>query len=483
MKQFYLLITLFLITLNSIEAQVVDLVTNSNSIRATAFHAESEVLYISMRDEGKIYKINPFTHGGVLEEVVDADVFSPSFLKFKGDVLYFSDGNQLKRVFPGGVNPPVTTLLSVNGLTGMAIKDNYIYISEYFENKIIKVDLNDPTFTKIDVVVGLNLPSNPEFIGDDLYIIDDNGISIKKIDTSVANPTVTSVYTGSQINSLTSDGETLYIGEYTKLLKLETTDPMAVVEHIMDISVLIGVEFYNNSIFMARWEMLSKLDLRALEENEITTTSLEAGEPTDYTFTQITGFNVPGFSFFDIYPVTGSVNYPVFQGNIPPSAVPEIDVFFNDSPVEETVGYLRWLGDRIRYDYEDPIPVGTKIKVIIKGIVNPSAAENLEAKIELSTNTSIVTTYAKLFTINDNTLGIEAFENINQIKLFPNPATNVIGVSGLKVKQNYRIYNVLGKEVLKGGISNNEKIEINSLVNGLYLLQFEDGDTMKFVKK
>ena len=482
MKQFYLLITFFLITLNSIEAQVVDLVTNSNSIRATAFHAESEVLYVSMRDEGKIYKINPFTHGGVLEEVVDIDVFSPSFLKFKGDVLYFSDGNQLKRVSPGGVNPPVTTLLLVNGLTGMAIKDNYIYISEYFENKIVKVDLNDPTYTKIDVATGFNFPDELEFIGDDLYIIDDNRGSIKKIDTTVANPTVTSVYTGSQINSLTSDGDTLYIGERTKLLKLETTDPMAVVEHIMDISDLIGVEFYNNSIFMARWETLSKLDLRAQAENKITISSTEAEELAFYEFTLVTSLNMPSAGYIDVYPIEGATNIAGFPPMTPSVFIPQIEIFINDAPVDESIT-LESMNGFIRCHHAAPFPIGTKITVILHNIGNPSVGQNLETKIESKTIADeVVSSFSLNYDITGSTLSNNAYEK-KAVRLFPNPATNTISVSGLKAKQNYIIYNVLGKEVLKGGISNNEKIELNSLVNGLYLLQFEDGDTMKFVKK
>ena len=46
----------------------------------------------------------------------------------------------------------------------------------------------------------------------------------------------------------------------------------------------------------------------------------------------------------------------------------------------------------------------------------------------------------------------------------------------------YKIYDVLGAEVLKGEISENKKIDIKNLRQGVYFLKFEKGNTFKFVK-
>ena len=83
----------------------------------------------------------------------------------------------------------------------------------------------------------------------------------------------------------------------------------------------------------------------------------------------------------------------------------------------------------------------------------------------------------------DQTLGTDNFELKNMIKLFPNPSSEFIQLSGLISKERYKIYNILGAEVKKGSISNQEKIDIRNFTNGLYLLKLENGNTSKFVKE
>lgn len=83
----------------------------------------------------------------------------------------------------------------------------------------------------------------------------------------------------------------------------------------------------------------------------------------------------------------------------------------------------------------------------------------------------------------DPSLSTDEFELNNDIKLFPNPSNKFIQISGLTNTENYRIYNVLGTEINNGIISNNEKFDVQNLTNGLYFLQFENGNTYKFIKE
>jgi hypothetical protein len=71
----------------------------------------------------------------------------------------------------------------------------------------------------------------------------------------------------------------------------------------------------------------------------------------------------------------------------------------------------------------------------------------------------------------------------NNLRLSPNPSSNFIKVSNLNTSKKYSIINNLGQEIIKGRISRNEKIEITNLMNGIYFLKFEDGLTLKFLKK
>ena len=83
---------------------------------------------------------------------------------------------------------------------------------------------------------------------------------------------------------------------------------------------------------------------------------------------------------------------------------------------------------------------------------------------------------------SSNTLSIEdhSYQNLN---IYPNPSSNYIQISGLTKKVNYKLFNFLGKDINQGIISNNEKIDIQNLANGLYFLQINNEVTMKFIKE
>ena len=49
--------------------------------------------------------------------------------------------------------------------------------------------------------------------------------------------------------------------------------------------------------------------------------------------------------------------------------------------------------------------------------------------------------------------------------------------------KNYIIYNMTGKELVRGSISYNNKIDVRFLDNGLYLLKLEDFEIIKFIKE
>ena len=86
--------------------------------------------------------------------------------------------------------------------------------------------------------------------------------------------------------------------------------------------------------------------------------------------------------------------------------------------------------------------------------------------------------------IGNATLGNEEVSlDSKKITIFPNPTSDFIRISGLKKVENYRIYNILGSEIKKGSISDDEKIDIQNIANGLYLLKFDNGNTIRFIKE
>lgn len=71
---------------------------------------------------------------------------------------------------------------------------------------------------------------------------------------------------------------------------------------------------------------------------------------------------------------------------------------------------------------------------------------------------------------------------LNELRLYPNPSKNTITISGVKQPEDYSVYNVMGKHIAKGKISNNNQIAIEKFSDGLYFLKLENGHTIKFIK-
>jgi hypothetical protein len=83
----------------------------------------------------------------------------------------------------------------------------------------------------------------------------------------------------------------------------------------------------------------------------------------------------------------------------------------------------------------------------------------------------------------DQSLGLNNYNFKNTLKLFPNPSSDYIQISGLTKSENYTIYNILGAEVKNGYISETGEMDIKNLTNGLFFLVFENGNALKFIKK
>jgi hypothetical protein len=69
------------------------------------------------------------------------------------------------------------------------------------------------------------------------------------------------------------------------------------------------------------------------------------------------------------------------------------------------------------------------------------------------------------------------------MQIFPNPSANFIQVFGLIKTENYKIYNILGKQVSEGVVNNQENINTEKLIKGVYFLKFNNGNTLKFIKE
>ena len=71
------------------------------------------------------------------------------------------------------------------------------------------------------------------------------------------------------------------------------------------------------------------------------------------------------------------------------------------------------------------------------------------------------------------------------LSIFPNPVKSLLHIKGLTSESlNLEIYDVLGKSVLSASIAQHESLDVSELKSGMYLIRFENSNTVyKFVKE
>jgi hypothetical protein len=70
---------------------------------------------------------------------------------------------------------------------------------------------------------------------------------------------------------------------------------------------------------------------------------------------------------------------------------------------------------------------------------------------------------------------VNTVANTNGISLFPNPAQNIVRVSGISSDVAYRVTDMSGKTVLNGTTAKSS-IDISQLATGTYALELQNGE-------
>jgi DNA-binding beta-propeller fold protein YncE len=125
----------------------------------------------------------------------------------------------------------------------------------------------------------------------------------------------------------------------------------------------------------------------------------------------------------------------------------------------------------------DITEMSIKVHTVLSGLTNPSGLRFNGNDLYISDiGLNNISKYS-LTTLSTNELFTK-----EKVILFPNPANNFIQVSGINKLEKYSIYDYLGKKVINGIISSNEKINIKTLTNGVYFLKLNNGHKVKFIK-
>ena len=85
----------------------------------------------------------------------------------------------------------------------------------------------------------------------------------------------------------------------------------------------------------------------------------------------------------------------------------------------------------------------------------------------------------------ENSLSIGEFEFLGQLAVYPNPASNYFMVMNTRYPNlSYRFFDVTGREVKSGSMSNSEnKFDVSNFPEGIYFLYLKDEDTNDSITK
>ncbi len=134
---------------------------------------------------------------------------------------------------------------------------------------------------------------------------------------------------------------------------------------------------------------------------------------------------------------------------------------------------------------EKYLPIATfSARKAYTNILTPVNNQSVIVFQEQKTNDSNPYIYAQNFVLSNSDLGVKDINKSEstKIKLYPNPATDVINIGGLD-KINFTIYNMAG-QMVKSGNTKNGEISVRELIKGEYILKVTgQKNGMKFIKK
>jgi len=93
------------------------------------------------------------------------------------------------------------------------------------------------------------------------------------------------------------------------------------------------------------------------------------------------------------------------------------------------------------------------------------------------TNTNLITLHVSACT------GISKNAGNIQIVLYPNPSTGVFRLRGDGINTvNYSVFDITGRELIKGGVTNSKNLDLSNYANGTYIIRFESGASSAYKK-
>lgn len=340
--------------------------------------------------------------------------------------------------------PSTSIFAQIEDVVVGIINDGYLFLNEsdlYFTNAggIWLVDLSDETNPSVSLVEqGFNSPSGMAIYNDEFYVAEYGQGRILKFNMNETNPEYVEVTTtGDNPNQLIVHNDFLYYSD-------------------------------NNGQAIYKYNLNGSSN-----ESELLVSGYRA-----------IGLAIKDdFLFFSV-PLNGGNIYKIDL--LDPNANP-IALVAGDHP----------LGIKI---YEDELYIADQdLDLIVSIDTNENPVQNIEILnplIGYVDSPSDIAIYGSYFYVLENdsllriplsdlniNLGINEFEEQKTVSIYPNPTTQYIQLTNIETQEEFIIYDVNGREVLKGLYQPHTQINVSDLESGLYFIKLKsDKNVLKFLK-
>jgi hypothetical protein len=129
----------------------------------------------------------------------------------------------------------------------------------------------------------------------------------------------------------------------------------------------------------------------------------------------------------------------------------------------------------------------TKTTLINGTITIPSTALTGTTRMRVGMKLNVVPTACEIFSygeVEDYTVNITAAGRVEEevstklaFKVYPNPVSDILNIADIDSKVTFRIFNMMGQQLIMDSLDDNNSIYVGSLAAGHYLIEISDGKT------
>ncbi|AXG72442.1 hypothetical protein KORDIASMS9_04716 [Kordia sp. SMS9] len=173
-------------------------------------------------------------------EIATTGLLNPVGVAKNGNTLFISSvGNMsIRQKDLSNTSTTDTTVFLPNFDFGvfLTFQGNDLYIPMLANNKVVKIDVTNPTAVLTDVVTNVPTPMGLAFRNNELYISLRQDAKIVKVDLTQSNPTAVDVVTGipgTFVNGIAFRGDELFITHGNTISKINVTDANPVLTEVL----------------------------------------------------------------------------------------------------------------------------------------------------------------------------------------------------------------------------------------------------------